>query len=254
MSRAVAATTLVVMTAQPVPQPIGGAATLDDAPGSIRARELTKRFGDVLALDLVRLEIRAGESVAMMGPSGCGKSTLLHCLAGVLPVDSGSVLIDGAELAGTGEALRSRLRRERMGFVFQDGQLLPELTCAENVALPLLLLGVPRARALAAAAPWLARMGLAGVEDRRPTQLSGGQAQRVAIARALVHRPGIVFADEPTGALDQATGHDVMRVLTDATADAGASLVMVTHDAAVAGWCERTVAMRDGRIVQEFSR
>ena len=147
-----------------------------------------------------------------------------------------------------GDAARSALRRQRFGFVFQDGQLLAELTAQENVALALMLNGVRRAAALREAAEWLGRLGLAGLERRRPGQLSGGQAHRVAIARALVHRPSVVMADEPTGALDQATGADVMATLVAATAAAGASLVVVTHDPKVAAACERHLQILDGRI------
>ena len=152
-----------------------------------------------------------------------------------------------------GDAERSALRLRRFGFVFQDGQLLAELPADENVALPLLLAGVPRRAALAQARAWLGRLGLAGMERRRPGELSGGQAQRVAVARALVHGPAVVMADEPTGALDQATGAEVMGVLTSAAAVIGASLVLVTHDASVAAWCERHLVILDGRIDSDRS-
>jgi putative ABC transport system ATP-binding protein len=151
------------------------------------------------------------------------------------------------------DAARSRLRLERMGFVFQDGQLLPELPAIENVALPLLLLGRPRAEAFGRAADWLDRLGLGGLERRRPGQLSGGQAHRVAIARAMVGSPAVVLADEPTGALDQATGAEVMRVLTATAKGAGASLVVVTHDLTVARWCERHVEIVDGRVFTDVA-
>src|SRR5699024_7618018 len=158
------------------------------------------------------------------------------------------------DLAGLGDRRRTRLRRSDFGFVFQDGQLLPELTALENVILSRMLGGISRRAATAEAASWLDRLGLTGMHDRRPTQLSGGQAQRVAIARALAGRPSVVFADEPTGALDQTTGRAVLQILVDSCRDSGASLVVVTHDGSVAAACRRTVAMRDGRIAHEFVR
>lgn len=220
---------------------------------TLSAHSITKSFGDVHALDGVSIDIPAGQSVSVMGPSGSGKSTLLHCLAGILRPDAGEVTLGDEPISLSSDAARSRIRLERMGFVFQDGQLLPELPAIENVALPLLLLGRPRAEAFGRAADWLARLGLSGLEQRRPGQLSGGQEHRVAIARALVGQPAVVMADEPTGALDQATGAEVMRVLTAATRDAGASLVVVTHDAGVAAWCQRHVQIVDGRLFSDRS-
>lgn len=224
----------------------------------IEGRALTCVYGDrtsrTVALDGVDLALRPAESLAVMGPSGSGKTTLLHVLAGILRPASGSVMFRGTDLASLGDRARTRLRRSDFGFVFQDGQLLPELTAVENVILPRMLGGTSRRAATGEARGWLARLGLGGMEDRRPGQLSGGQAQRVAIARALAGSPSVVFADEPTGALDQATGHDVLNLLVDACRDAGASLAIVTHDPQVAAACERTVAMQDGRIAQEFRR
>lgn len=218
----------------------------------LSARAISKSFGDVQALRRVSIDIPEGQSVAVMGPSGSGKSTLLHCLAGILRPDSGEVSLGDQPVSLSSDAARSRLRLERMGFVFQDGQLLPELPALENVALPLLLQGRPRAEALARAADWLTRLGLAEAEQhRRPGELSGGQAHRVAIARALVGEPDVVLADEPTGSLDQDTGTEVMQVLTDAVREAGASLVLVTHDEKVATWCERCVVIIDGRIFND---
>lgn len=214
----------------------------------LTAHGLTKSFGHSRALAGVDLDIPAGQSLAIMGPSGSGKSTLLHCLAGILLPDTGGVDLDDISVSKLSEARRSRLRRERFGFVFQDGQLLPELPARENVALPLLLNGTSRSEALRAAEEWLERLGLSGLERRRPGEMSGGQAQRVAIARAMVHSPAVVFADEPTGALDQATGHEVMQILTTTTAMAGATLVVVTHDAKVAEWCSRLVELRDAMV------
>jgi len=222
-------------------------------PTSLAARHLFKTFGPdtdapVYALRDVSVTIPSGQSVSIMGPSGAGKSTLLHCLAGILLPDAGEVTLAGEAVSRGDDAARSALRLSRFGFVFQDGQLLAELTAEENVALPLMLAGMGRRAAIGTAQAWLGRLGLSGLERRRPGQLSGGQAQRVAIARALVHNPAVVMADEPTGALDQATGADVMATLIKATADAGASLVMVTHDPKVAAWCSRHLVILDGRI------
>jgi len=221
---------------------------------TLSARSISKSFGDVHALVDVSLDIPAGQSVSIMGPSGSGKSTLLHCLAGILKPDHGDISLGGEPVSLSSDAARSRLRLDRMGFVFQDGQLLPELPAIENVALPLLLQGRSRTEAFTRAGDWLGRLGLAGLERRRPGQLSGGQAHRVAIARALVGAPAVVLADEPTGALDQATGAEVMRVLTAAAKGVGASLVVVTHDAKVASWCERHIEIVDGQVLTDFAR
>ncbi|AKT52746.1 hypothetical protein ADJ73_10175 [Arsenicicoccus sp. oral taxon 190] len=206
------------------------------------------------ALAGVDLAVWPGSTVAIMGPSGSGKTTLLHLLAGVVRPTSGTVSWQGRDLSSLGDAARSRLRRSDFGFVFQSGQLLPELPAVENVALPLMLAGTSRREAESRAAGWFGPLGLQGLERRRPGELSGGQAQRVAIARALVGSPGVVFADEPTGALDQHTGHEVMDLLTRACAAQGAALVVVTHDAAVAGWCQRVVRLRDGRVESDQAR
>jgi putative ABC transport system ATP-binding protein len=220
------------------------------------AHDLVQTYGEgstaTHALAGVDLTVAPGESVAIMGPSGSGKTTLLHCLAGVIRPTAGSVTWQGTDLATLSDRRRTALRRTDFGFVFQSGQLLPELPAVENAALPLMLAGTSRVEATRVAAAWLGHLGLAGMEKRRPGELSGGQAQRVAIARALVGAPGVVFADEPTGALDQATGAEVLSVLTSATRDTGASLVVVTHDAGVARHCSRTVMMRDGRVTGEF--
>jgi putative ABC transport system ATP-binding protein len=209
---------------------------------------LRKRFGSTEALRGVDVAIGAGEIVAVMGPSGSGKSTLLHVLAGILPPDEGSVTFDGVEIERLGEAERSRLRRTRFGFVFQFGQLIPELPAIENIALPLLLDGRRRADAEALAAPWFGRLGLAGLEQRRPGELSGGQAQRVAIARAMVMEPDIVFADEPTGSLDSLAGEQVMELLTEAASASGATVILVTHEPRVAAYAHREIVVRDGRV------
>ncbi|MFG3291892.1 ABC transporter ATP-binding protein [Streptomyces sp. NPDC048179] len=209
---------------------------------------LVKKFGATTALAGVDVAVGERDSLAIMGPSGSGKSTLLHSLAGIIRPDDGQVLLRGERIDKLGENRLSALRRTRFGFVFQSGQLLPELPAEENVALPLMLEGVPRHRAVQRARRWFAPLGLDGLEQRRPGQLSGGQAQRVAIARALAVEPDVVFADEPTGALDQTTGMEVVRLLTSVTREQGAALVMVTHDADVAAHCDRILHVRDGRV------
>jgi len=221
----------------------------------LTASGLVKAYGPTRALDGVDLQVHAGEAVAIMGASGSGKTTLLHVLAGILPADGGSVTLQGRggplRIDQLGERERSRLRREEFGFVFQQGLLIPELTAVENVALPLLLTGQQREVAEGHAAQWLAALGLGGMEGRRIGQLSGGQAQRVAIARAQATGARVLFADEPTGALDSATSADVMHALLDSTLRQGHALVVVTHDPQVAARCTRTVRMRDGRIVPD---
>jgi putative ABC transport system ATP-binding protein len=213
----------------------------------IEAHGLHKRFGATEALRGIDFALLAGEMVAVMGASGSGKSTLLHCLAAILRPDAGTVAFDGGRIDDLGEGARSQLRRTSFGFVFQFGQLVPELTAVENVALPLLLGAVDRQEAEARAAAWFARLGLEGLERRRPGDMSGGQAQRVAVARALVTEPTVIFADEPTGSLDSLAGEQVMELLTGAARDAGASVVIVTHEARVAAYADRAVFVRDGR-------
>ncbi|MDO5084462.1 ABC transporter ATP-binding protein [Arachnia propionica] len=214
----------------------------------LTTHDITKSYGSVQALAGVSLTIPAGQSVAIMGPSGSGKSTLLHCLSGVLTPEAGTVTFDGRDLTRLSDTERSHLRLTEFGFVFQDGQLIPELPARENIALPLLLTGTRRPAALRRADELLERLGLPNLARRRPPEMSGGQAQRVAIARALAGNPKVIFADEPSGALDQATGHGMMQLLTTVTAQSGASLVMVTHDSTVARWCSRLVEIRDGLI------
>lgn len=210
--------------------------------------DIVKRFGQVQALAGVSLTIGAGETVAIMGPSGSGKSTLLHCLSGVLAPDAGEVQFAGKPLSALPDKERSHIRLHDFGFVFQDGQLIPELPARENVALPLMLTGTRAGKALQAADEVLNQLGLGELRNRRPAEMSGGQAQRVAIARALVGKPAVVFADEPSGALDQATGHEMMQLLTTSVSMSGAALVLVTHDLGVARWCSRLVEIRDGLV------
>ena len=236
-------------------------ATMDAEPATrqgtrpiLVASGLVKRFGQTEALRGIDVEIAPGEILAVMGPSGSGKSTLLHCLAGILVPDAGTVTFEDRGIDGLDEAERSRLRRTRFGFVFQFGQLVPELRATENVALPLLLDGVRPAEAMARAAAWFPRLGLDGLERRRSGELSGGEAQRVAVARALVIGPSVVFADEPTGSLDSLAGEQVMDLLSDAARAEGATVVLVTHEPRVAAYADREVIVRDGRIAPESPR
>ena len=214
----------------------------------LRGEGLTRRFGLTEALRGIDVGIREGEIVAVMGPSGSGKSTLLHCLAGILRPDEGRVIFDGRRIDDLGEGERSRLRRSSFGFVFQFGQLVPELPAVENVALPLLLNGVPRARAMAAAGDMFPQLGLDGLEGRRPGEMSGGQAQRVAVARALVIEPRVVFADEPTGSLDSLAGEQVMELLTGAARAGRITVLLITHEPRIAAYADRELIVRDGRI------
>src|SRR5579859_1320365 len=222
-----------------------------DLPGTakiIESRNLEKSFGQTPALRGASLGVRRGEIVAVMGPSGSGKSTLLHCLAGILVPEEGEVWFAGQRLDTLNDDQRSALRRDRFGFVFQSGQLVPELTAEENVALPLLLSGARRGPAMAAARGWFGPLGLDGLELRRSGELSGGQAQRVALARGLVADPELLFADEPTGSLDSVSGELVMDLLTAAAREHGTSVVLVTHDPRVAAYTDREVIVRDGKV------
>jgi putative ABC transport system ATP-binding protein len=218
------------------------------APKIVEARDVVKSFGQTPALRGATVSAAAGEILAVMGPSGSGKSTLLHCLAGILTPDDGEVWFDGSRLDTKREAERSAVRRDRFGFVFQFGQLVPELTAEENVALPLLLAGTRRPAALTEARAWFERLGLAGLEQRRSGELSGGQAQRVALARGLVAGPDVLFADEPTGSLDSVAGEHVMNLLTAAAREQGTTVILVTHEARVAAYADREVVVRDGKV------
>jgi putative ABC transport system ATP-binding protein len=214
----------------------------------IEARNVVKSFGQTPALRGASLRVRVGEILAIMGPSGSGKSTLLHCLAGILTPEEGEVWFAGARLDTLSDNRRSELRRDRFGFVFQSGQLVPELTAEENVALPLLLSGTRRGPAMTAAREWFDPLGLGGLEHRRSGELSGGQAQRVALARGLVTEPRVLFADEPTGSLDSLSGELVMDLLTAAARERGTTVILVTHDARVAAYADREVVVRDGKV------
>jgi putative ABC transport system ATP-binding protein len=214
----------------------------------LEARDVHLSFGQTPALRGATVSVNAGEMLAVMGPSGSGKSTLLHCLAGILVPESGQICFSGDRVDTLHEAERSSLRRDRFGFVFQFGQLVPELSAEENIALPLLLGGTHRKEALAEARSWFERLDLAGLEQRRSGELSGGEAQRVALARGLVTSPSVLFADEPTGSLDSLTGERVMDLLATATKDAGTTVVLVTHEPRVAAYADRQVVVRDGRV------
>ncbi|GAB2912560.1 ABC transporter ATP-binding protein [Streptomyces sundarbansensis] len=214
----------------------------------LAARDLRKTYGSTPALDGASFSVHPGEVVAVMGPSGSGKSTLLHCLAGIITPDSGTITYAGRELSALSDAERSALRRSDFGFVFQFGQLVPELTCVENVALPLRLNGMKRRAAERTALEWMERLEVEDVGAQRPGEVSGGQGQRVAVARALAASPRVIFADEPTGALDSLNGERVMELLTEAARSANVAVVLVTHEARVAAYSDRDVTVRDGRV------
>ncbi|MFE7837001.1 ABC transporter ATP-binding protein [Streptomyces sp. NPDC057474] len=218
------------------------------SPGSLLVADgLHKAYGPTKALDGAEFSVRPGEVVAVMGPSGSGKSTLLHCLAGIVAPDAGTITYGGRELSAMNDTERSMLRRSEFGFVFQFGQLVPELTCVENVALPLRLNGTQRRAAESTALQWMEGLEVADLAAKRPGEVSGGQGQRVAVARALVTSPRLLFADEPTGALDSLNGERVMRLLTDAARSTDAAVVLITHEARVAAYADREIVVRDGR-------
>ncbi|WP_017614270.1 ABC transporter ATP-binding protein [Nocardiopsis salina] len=215
----------------------------------LSAYGLSKAFGPTQALTAASLTLAEGEIVALMGPSGSGKSTFLHCLAGIVRPDAGRVDYAGTDLARAADTRLSALRRTEFGFLFQFGQLVPELSCVENVALPLRLGGQRRRAAEREALRLMEHLDVADVARRRPGACSGGQGQRVAAARALVTRPRVVFADEPTGALDSLNGEKVLRLLTDTARENGSSVLLVTHEARVAAYADREVIVRDGRTL-----
>jgi len=225
-----------------------GATSLDDA---VSAVDLHLSFGATPALRGADLTLAAGEVLALMGPSGSGKSTLLYCLAGILRPDRGEVRVLGRPTADLTERSRSELRLRTMGFVLQGGELVPELTISENVALPLQLLGTSHRESVERAAAMLETVGLGGAGARRTGAVSGGEAQRAAVARALVHEPEIVLADEPTGALDTVNGEQVLDLLLTTARARGASVLLVTHDHRVAAHADRVAVMRDGALVPE---
>ncbi len=214
----------------------------------LRGRQIAKAYGPTPALRDVSVELAEGEILAVTGPSGCGKSTLLHCLAGILRVDAGTVRYRDQDLTTWTEAARSKLRRSDFGVLFQFGQLVPELTAVENVALPLLLADTGRRAARKTALSWLDRFGVADLADQRPGAMSGGQQQRCATARALITEPRILFADEPTGALDALTGEQVLTQIVQVARAQNTAVVLVTHDARVAGYADREIVLRDGAV------
>ncbi|WP_017577100.1 ABC transporter ATP-binding protein [Nocardiopsis kunsanensis] len=229
------------------PTPSTDPATPEQRTPLLAAYGLRKSFGLTQALSTASLSMEEGEIVALMGPSGSGKSTFLHCLAGVVRPDAGRVDYAGTDLARAPDARLSALRRTEFGFLFQFGQLVPELSCLENVALPLRLNGRRRRTAEREAARLMERLDVGDVARKRPGECSGGQGQRVAAARALVTRPRVIFADEPTGSLDSLNGEKVLRLLTDTARESGASVLLVTHEPRVAAYSDREVVVRDGR-------
>ena len=214
----------------------------------LQAKDIKKSFGPTLALQGANLEVKHGEILAIMGPSGSGKSTLLHCIAGIFKPDSGEVWFDDYRLDQMNEEERTRLRRTSFGFVFQFGQLVPELTAEDNVALPLLLNKVGRGEAYTTARSWFPRLGIENMEKHRTGEMSGGQSQRVALARALAIAPKVLFADEPTGALDSLASEQVMELLVSTAREQGTTVVLVTHDPRIAAYADREVMVRDGKV------
>lgn len=214
----------------------------------ISAKNIKKSFGQTHALRGVSLDVEAGEVLAIMGPSGSGKSTLLHSLAAITKVDSGEVDFDGQRIDKLSDDKRSMLRRTSFGFVFQFGQLVPELTALDNVALPLLLNNVKRKEAYQKAKSWLNKVDMGNKSDSMMGELSGGQMQRVAIARAMVAEPKILFADEPTGSLDSLNSERVMELFIKTAKEHGTTVIMVTHEPTIAAYADREIIVRDGQI------
>ena len=229
------------------------AAAADDGI-AVRTRGVTKTYGSgdskVTALRGIDLDVRCGELMMLVGPSGCAKTTLISVIAGILDRDAGDCTVFGHDYATMGQGAKTKYRGETIGFVFQAFNLLPTLTAAENVSIPLLINGSARGPALKRAKDMLARVGLGDRSHSLPSQLSGGQQQRVAIARALIHDPKLIVCDEPTSALDHETGHKVMELLKDVALKEDRALVIVTHDARIFEFADRIARMDDGRIVK----
>lgn len=217
----------------------------------ISAKDIKKAYGKTHALRGASLRVKKGEVLAIMGPSGSGKSTLLHSLAAIISVDSGEIRLNGKRIDKLPDDKRSILRRTMFGFVFQFGQLVPELTVEDNVALPLLLNKKDKKEAYKKAKRWIAEVGLSGKENNLPGELSGGQAQRIAIARAMVIEPQILFADEPTGSLDTFNSEKVMELFIKTAKEHGTTVIMVTHEPSIAAYADREIIVRDGKIVGE---
>ncbi len=212
----------------------------------LTARSLSFAYENNQALQGATMSIGQGEIVAVTGPSGSGKSTLMLCAAGLLRPTAGQVIYNGQVINEMSEAKRSKLRRTEFGVLFQFGQLVPELTAVENVALPLLLSGAKRKPALLVAGNWLERFDVAALADARPTDMSGGQGQRVAAARSMVTEPTVLFADEPTGALDALSSEQVMTQIARVARDTGTSVMLITHSAQIAAYGDREIIVRDG--------
>lgn len=224
----------------------------------IEAMQLTKVYGSgntaITALDHVNLEVNEGEFVAVMGPSGCGKSTLLNLLGGLDRSTEGQVLIDGQALDQLSDDNLSRLRRQKIGFVFQFYNLIPVLTAVENAALPITLDGVHENIAMERSNSWITKVGLGGRSSNRPDQLSGGQQQRVAVARALIAEPKLILADEPTGNLDSHSADEIANLLRTVANEWGRAVIMVTHDAHIASFADRILFLKDGAILFDKKR
>lgn len=214
----------------------------------IEVRNIEKSYGSTRALRGVSIGVNPGEILAVMGPSGSGKSTLMHCMAGIFAPDKGQVLFEGKDLFALTDTERTILRRSAFGFVFQFGQLVPELSAIDNIALPLILGGTKRTEAAKQAEPWFKQLGLEGLENRILGELSGGQAQRVAIARALITKPKVIFADEPTGSLDSLNSEQVLELMTDLARENNVAVVLVTHEPRTAAYADREIIVRDGKI------
>ena len=215
----------------------------------IKADDIKKSYGETHAMRGISLDIKCGEVLAIMGPSGSGKSTLLHTLAGITKPDSGKVYFNGSRIDNLNDRQRTMLRRNKFGFVFQFSQLVPELTAIDNVAVPMLLSGIPRGEAYHQAEQWLNKVGITDAKlNHLANQLSGGQIQRVAIARAMVINPEVLFADEPTGSLDSLNSELVMKMFIKTAKENGTTVVMVTHEPTIAAYADREIIVRDGRI------
>jgi putative ABC transport system ATP-binding protein len=229
--------------------------TAPPAPDIVEATRLVKKYAsgsaEVHALRDVSLTVRRGEIVGIMGPSGCGKTTLLNCMSGLDVIDGGSVRIEGVDLATLSDKKKTSYRAQNMGFIFQTYNLLPVLSAVENVELPLVVSGVGAGKARERAIAALERVGLADKANSRPAQLSGGQRQRVTIARSLVNDPAIIWADEPTGALDSKTANDIVTLMEQLNDEHGQTFVLVTHDAGIGKRCHRLVHMSDGEVIGE---